>query len=87
MEMFNTHTCYSLLSLCVFRLLTLPPLLFCFPLALRSGETALLIDDKMSGAANRQRVATVVAHELAHQWFGNLVTFDWWTDLVGSVLL
>ncbi|GFZ15556.1 aminopeptidase M1 [Actinidia rufa] len=44
-------------------------------------ETALLYDDKHSAAANKQRVATVVGHELAHQWFGNLVTMEWWTDL------
>ncbi|KAA0064519.1 aminopeptidase M1-like [Cucumis melo var. makuwa] len=45
------------------------------------GETALLYDDQHSAAANKQRVAIVVAHELAHQWFGNLVTMEWWTDL------
>ncbi|CAF3739140.1 unnamed protein product [Adineta steineri] len=44
-------------------------------------ETALLIDPKLSAMSARQRVAIVVAHELAHQWFGNLVTMDWWTDL------
>ncbi|XP_073141982.1 aminopeptidase M1 [Henckelia pumila] len=44
-------------------------------------ETALLYDDKHSAAANKQRVAIVVAHELAHQWFGNLVTMEWWTHL------
>ncbi|UJR20817.1 hypothetical protein I4U23_023929 [Adineta vaga] len=44
-------------------------------------ETALLIDPKLSSIGSRQRVAIVVAHELAHQWFGNLVTMDWWTDL------
>ncbi|XP_076932778.1 aminopeptidase M1-like [Bidens hawaiensis] len=44
-------------------------------------ETALLYDEKHSAAANKQRVATVVAHELAHQWFGNLVTMEWWTHL------
>ncbi|KAK3002441.1 hypothetical protein RJ639_020347, partial [Escallonia herrerae] len=44
-------------------------------------ETALLYDDKHSAAANKQRVSTVVAHELAHQWFGNLVTMEWWTHL------
>ncbi|ONI33136.1 hypothetical protein PRUPE_1G407900 [Prunus persica] len=44
-------------------------------------ETALLFDEQNSAAANKQRVATVVAHELAHQWFGNLVTMEWWTHL------
>eukprot|EP00262_Sarcandra_glabra_P014364 TRINITY_DN419_c0_g1_i1.p1 TRINITY_DN419_c0_g1~~TRINITY_DN419_c0_g1_i1.p1 ORF type:complete len:866 (+),score=159.90 TRINITY_DN419_c0_g1_i1:322-2598(+) len=44
-------------------------------------ETALLYDDCHSAAANKQRVAIVVAHELAHQWFGNLVTMEWWTHL------
>ncbi|KAI6679923.1 hypothetical protein NL676_033804 [Syzygium grande] len=44
-------------------------------------ETALLYDEQHSAAANKQRVATVVTHELAHQWFGNLVTMEWWTHL------
>ncbi|CAK8674637.1 unnamed protein product [Clavelina lepadiformis] len=44
-------------------------------------ETALLIDDKSSSAHTRQWVALVVSHELAHQWFGNLVTMEWWTHL------
>lgn len=44
-------------------------------------ETALLFDERHSAAANKQRVAVVVAHELAHQWFGNLVTMEWWTHL------
>ncbi|XP_024545712.1 aminopeptidase M1 isoform X1 [Selaginella moellendorffii] len=44
-------------------------------------ETALLFDEKHSAAANKQRVAVVVTHELAHQWFGNLVTMEWWTHL------
>ncbi|EPS63116.1 hypothetical protein M569_11670, partial [Genlisea aurea] len=44
-------------------------------------ETALLYDEQHSAAANKQRVATVVAHELGHQWFGNLVTMEWWTHL------
>ncbi len=44
-------------------------------------ETALLVDPKNSSAAARQRVAEVIDHELAHQWFGNLVTMRWWTDL------
>lgn len=41
----------------------------------------LLFDDKTSGAATKQRVAEVVQHELAHQWFGNLVTMDFWDGL------
>ncbi len=44
-------------------------------------ETALLVDPVNSSAAARQRVAEVIDHELAHQWFGNLVTMEWWTDL------
>jgi puromycin-sensitive aminopeptidase len=44
-------------------------------------EAALLIDEAQSSAAMRQRVAMVVCHELAHQWFGNLVTMEWWTHL------
>ncbi|KAF3775501.1 Aminopeptidase M1 [Nymphaea thermarum] len=44
-------------------------------------ENALLYDEQHSAAANKQRVAIVVAHELAHQWFGNLVTMEWWTHL------
>ncbi|XP_037093237.1 aminopeptidase N-like [Pollicipes pollicipes] len=44
-------------------------------------ETAMLYDPKVSSAKNKQRVAVVVSHELAHQWFGNLVTPSWWTDL------
>lgn len=34
-----------------------------------------------SSAAHTENVATVLAHELAHQWFGNLVTMKWWNDL------
>ncbi|KAH8243515.1 hypothetical protein KR032_008161 [Drosophila birchii] len=44
-------------------------------------ETALLYDEATSSSVNKQRVAIVVAHELAHQWFGNLVTMNWWSDL------
>jgi len=44
-------------------------------------ETALLLDPSNASLGNRQRVVEVVAHELAHQWFGNLVTMAWWNDL------
>lgn len=41
----------------------------------------LLYDPKTAGAATKERVAEVVQHELAHQWFGNLVTMDFWDGL------
>ena len=62
-------------------------------------ETDLLFDPQTSSSTNRQRVAVVIAHELAHQvcvifyvlkihkfvhveqWFGNLVTMQWWNNL------
>jgi len=44
-------------------------------------ETALLVDERNSSQAARLRVASVVDHELAHQWFGNYTTMEWWTDL------
>lgn len=44
-------------------------------------ETAMLYQEGVSTSSNQQRVATVIAHELAHQWFGNLVTPVWWSDL------
>ncbi|XP_682987.2 aminopeptidase N [Danio rerio] len=44
-------------------------------------ETALLYDPQTSANGNKQRIATVVSHELAHMWFGNLVTLKWWNDL------
>uniref|UniRef100_A0A2A4JS21 Aminopeptidase n=1 Tax=Heliothis virescens TaxID=7102 RepID=A0A2A4JS21_HELVI len=44
-------------------------------------ETELLYDEKQSSFLNKERVAEVIAHELAHQWFGNIVTMKWWSDL------
>lgn len=44
-------------------------------------ETAILIDPKNSSAQTKQWVALTVGHEIAHQWFGNLVTMEWWSDL------
>ncbi|MDE1872487.1 MAG: M1 family metallopeptidase [Thaumarchaeota archaeon] len=44
-------------------------------------ETVLLYDPKTSSTDTMQHIAEVIAHELAHQWFGNLVTMKWWNDL------
>ena len=44
-------------------------------------ETALLLDQATANASERRRVAEIVAHELSHMWFGNLVTMAWWDDL------
>ncbi|CAJ0581960.1 unnamed protein product, partial [Mesorhabditis spiculigera] len=44
-------------------------------------ENSLLYDATLYKPEQKQRVAVVVAHELAHQWFGNLVTMKWWSEL------
>ncbi|KAI6237348.1 Aminopeptidase N [Aphelenchoides besseyi] len=44
-------------------------------------EKFLLFNDHLYNSRQKAHVATVVAHELAHQWFGNLVTMKWWSDL------
>jgi aminopeptidase N len=44
-------------------------------------ERILLVDPRVSTQADRQRVYQVVAHEMAHQWFGDLVTMSWWDSL------
>lgn len=44
-------------------------------------EVALLADPETTSISSKRYVATVIAHELAHQWFGNLVTMKWWNDL------
>jgi aminopeptidase N len=48
--------------------------IFCF-------ENDLLVDTKISTASNRRDVYITIAHEMAHQWFGDLVTMEWWNDL------
>jgi aminopeptidase N len=47
-------------------------------LTIRSG---VLFNEKTSDVSYKNTVAYVIAHELAHQWFGNLVTMDWWDEL------
>ena len=49
--------------------------------AIFSFENDLLIDPRISTEADRQNVYIVTAHEMAHQWFGDLVTMQWWDDL------
>ncbi|XP_053337271.1 endoplasmic reticulum aminopeptidase 1b isoform X1 [Clarias gariepinus] len=44
-------------------------------------ESALLFDPHKSSASNKLGITMIIAHELAHQWFGNLVTMEWWNDL------
>lgn len=44
-------------------------------------EDSLVVDPQLTSIATRRRTAIVIAHELSHQWFGNLVTMDWWTYL------
>jgi len=44
-------------------------------------ETDLLIDSKTGAIPAKKRVAEVVAHEMAHQWFGDMVTMQWWDNL------
>ncbi|XP_004678178.1 PREDICTED: endoplasmic reticulum aminopeptidase 1 [Condylura cristata] len=44
-------------------------------------ESALLFDTEKSSASSKLGITMTVSHELAHQWFGNLVTMEWWNDL------
>uniref|UniRef100_A0A8C9W2T6 Aminopeptidase n=1 Tax=Scleropages formosus TaxID=113540 RepID=A0A8C9W2T6_SCLFO len=44
-------------------------------------ESGLLFDPQKSSASDKLSITMVIAHELAHQWFGNLVTMQWWNDL------
>ena len=43
-------------------------------------EALLLLDDRNTGISFKKNVASVIAHEMAHQWFGDLVTMKWWDD-------
>jgi aminopeptidase N len=44
-------------------------------------DSALLINEKTASYDAKQQVASVIAHEMAHQWFGDLVTMKWWNDI------
>ncbi len=44
-------------------------------------EDLLLFDDELSTLSDKQAIALTIAHEIAHQWFGNLVTMKWWDEL------
>ncbi|HEY2471960.1 MAG TPA: M1 family aminopeptidase [Terracidiphilus sp.] len=44
-------------------------------------ETALLLDPKTASLNAKEGVALVIAHEMAHQWFGDLVTMQWWDNI------
>jgi tricorn protease interacting factor F2/3 len=44
-------------------------------------ETILFFDPRTSSTKTKQYIAEVISHEIAHQWFGNLVTMKWWNDL------
>ncbi len=44
-------------------------------------EIGLLLDEQLSSTSSKEMIVEVIAHELAHQWFGNLVTMEWWTHL------
>jgi aminopeptidase N len=44
-------------------------------------ETDLLVDSASASLDARKRIASVLAHEMAHQWFGDLVTMKWWDDI------
>ncbi len=51
------------------------------PGAVTYADDLLLLDPAMATVAQRRRQAGVIAHELAHMWFGDLVTMEWWDDL------
>jgi aminopeptidase N/puromycin-sensitive aminopeptidase len=49
--------------------------------AITARESDLLIDPKTASVRAQKEVALVIAHEMAHQWFGDLVTMQWWDNL------
>ncbi|MDH3255393.1 MAG: M1 family metallopeptidase [Acidobacteriota bacterium] len=51
------------------------------PGAVTYADSILLIESSQASTDQRRRLARIIAHELAHMWFGNLVTMAWWDDL------
>lgn len=51
------------------------------PGAVTYSDNVLLVDSKNASVGERRRLASITGHELAHMWFGNLVTMEWWDDL------
>jgi aminopeptidase N len=49
--------------------------------AIFAREASILVDPATVSLSTRKSVASVIAHEIAHQWFGDLVTMRWWDDL------
>lgn len=49
--------------------------------AITFADGVLLLDDRTSSLGQKRRLASILSHELAHMWFGNLVTMKWWDDL------
>eukprot|EP01052_Picozoa_sp_SAG31_P025104 SAG31_NODE_2180_length_6247_cov_4.910052_4_plen_84_part_00 len=49
---------------------------------LRMDETSFLVNDKVEGVHEKADSASITCHEIAHQWFGDLVTMEWWDNLV-----
>jgi len=52
-----------------------------FRLSLRCSEMNLMVDQEMMDLNQQSFTACTIAHELAHQWFGNLITCRWWDDI------